>query len=123
LNEEIYRWALEEYLGLKTKRAVEIESGEAELGRFTGAYRRPFADIEVKMTGGRLAATITYKKGFPSEEVKPRPPVSLSPLGRCEEDRLLVLDGPQKGSCIDVIRKPDGSVGWLRLGRVYKRVE
>jgi hypothetical protein len=34
----------------------------------------------------------------------------------CEEDRLLVLDGPAKDTLGDVIRKPDGSIGWLRFG-------
>jgi hypothetical protein len=43
-------------------------------------------------------------------------------VGRCEEDRLLVLDGSFKDIPIDVIRADDGSIGWLRrAGRLHVR--
>ena len=50
-------------------------------------------------------------QSFPSEHVPP--PMSLS---RCELDRLLVIDGRFKDTLTHVIRQPDGSIGWLRVG-------
>ena len=38
-------------------------------------------------------------------------------LALCEEDRLLVLDGESKGETMDIVRKADGSIGWLRASR------
>jgi hypothetical protein len=34
-----------------------------------------------------------------------------------------VLDGSLKEAKVDVFRKPDGSIGWLRSGRLHKKVE
>jgi hypothetical protein len=41
---------------------------------------------------------------------------------RCEEDRLLVMDTRFKDATGDVLRRPDGSIGWLRIsGRIHER--
>jgi hypothetical protein len=37
-------------------------------------------------------------------------------LALCEGERLLVMDGPARDTRVDVIRKPDGTVGWMRAG-------
>lgn len=123
LNEDVRRWAIKEYLGLVEEKPEPIASTEEDLAQYVGLYTRPFADIELGMIGGRLIAVMTYKRGFPSEDVPPRPPPPPASLGRCEEDRLLTLDGPMRDARGDVIRKPDGTIGWLRLGRIYRRVE
>jgi CubicO group peptidase (beta-lactamase class C family) len=123
LNEDVRRWAIKEYLGLEEEKPEPIESTEEDLAQYVGLYTRPFVDLELGMIGGRLIAVMTYKRGFPTEDVPPPPPPPPASLERCEEDRLLVLDGPAKGGTADVIRKPDGTIGWLRLGRIHKRVE
>jgi CubicO group peptidase (beta-lactamase class C family) len=118
------RWALQEYLGLEEKKPEPIESSEEDLAQYVGLYTRPFADIELGMIGGRLIAVMRYKGSFPTEDTPPLPPPPPSSLGRCEEDRLLVLDGPAKDATADVIRKPDGTIGWLRSGgRIHRQVE
>jgi hypothetical protein len=39
-----------------------------------------------------------------------------------EEDHLIVTDGPMKDTRAEIIRKPDGEIGWLRLsGRINPR--
>lgn len=53
---------------------------------------------------------------FPSEHVPPPPAAPPMSLARCEPDRLLVIDGRFKDALVDVIRNPDGSIGWLRAG-------
>ena len=42
-------------------------------------------------------------------------------LALCEKDRLLVMDGPYKDSKMDILRKADGTIGWLRMGRLHVR--
>jgi len=44
-------------------------------------------------------------------------------LALYEPDHLLVLDGDYKDSRGDIIRKPDDSIGWLRVGRIHKKIE
>jgi hypothetical protein len=43
-------------------------------------------------------------------------------LAPCGKDQLLIVAGPNKGGTVDVIRKPDGSIGWLRAGRIHRKV-
>jgi len=80
---------------------------------------RPFAELELGILAGRLVGQMTFKEAGLSGDVPPPPPPMS--LARCEKDRLLVLDGRSKGARVDVIRKPDGTIGWLRWGRIYKR--
>jgi len=43
-------------------------------------------------------------------------------LDLCQPDRLVATAGPDKGALTDIVRKPDGAVGWLRIGlRLYVR--
>ena len=36
---------------------------------------------------------------------------------------VLVMDGPRKGDTADIVRRSDGSIGWLRVGRIHVREE
>ena len=65
---------------------------------------------------------VIYKRGFPTKDAPPPPPPPPTAVGLCEKDRLLALDGPFKDAKAEVIRKPDGSIGWLRMsGRLHVR--
>ncbi len=110
------RYALQEYLGLEETDADPIEASETDLAAYAGHYSRPYMDIDLGMLGGRLIAQLTFKGSFPTEEapVPPTPPPAS--LALCEPDRLLVMDGVMKGAKIDVVRKADGSIGWIRAG-------
>ncbi|MCZ6679945.1 MAG: serine hydrolase [Candidatus Poribacteria bacterium] len=119
---EVGRWALKEYLGLEVPEPKPIESSEAELAPYVGRYRRPFGDVELGILGGKLIAQYTPKGGFPTQDVPPPPAPPPMSLARCEEDRLLALDGHAKGTLLDIIRKPEGAIGWLRMGaRIHIR--
>jgi hypothetical protein len=109
-------------LGLKETKPEAIEATEAELAEYVGVYQRPFSDVELGMLNGRLVAQMIYRQGFPTKETPPPPPPPPSALALCEKDRLLVVAGPNKGGTVDVIRKADGSIGWLRLGRIHRKV-
>ena len=117
------RWALKEYLGLEIADPTPIEASEEELVPYVGRYERPFAGIELGMLGGKLVGQITHKGGFPTKESPPDPDPPPMSLTLCEKDRLLVLDGPFKDATAEAVRKPDGSIGWLRVGgRIHARV-
>lgn len=124
ITDEVRRWALKELLGLEAPRAKPLDADEKELAQYVGRYRGDYTDLELGMLGGKLIGQVTYKAGFPNENVPPPaapPPMSVA---LCGKDRLLVLDGPAKDSFGDAIRRPDGSIGWLRFsGRLHQRVE
>jgi hypothetical protein len=53
----------------------------------------------------------------------PDPPPPQTPpfrLGRCAEDRLIILDGDGKNEPIDVFRDSEGKISYLRVGRMYR---
>ena len=116
---EVSRYALEKYLGIQSKKPAPIESSVEELAPYVGRYVRPFAELELGILAGRLIGQIIFKEAGLSKDVPPPlPPISLALY---EKDRLIVLDGPAKDARVDVIRKSDGTIGWLRWGRIYKR--
>jgi len=115
--------ALKQYLGLEIPAPAPIESSPEELVQYVGCYSRPFVDMELGMLGGKLIVQMTPKGGFPTEETPPPPAPPPATLALCEKDRLLVLDGPFKDAKVEVVRKPDGSIGWIRAsGRMCQRM-
>jgi CubicO group peptidase (beta-lactamase class C family) len=122
ITDGVRRWALEHYLEIVVPKPEPIEVSEEDLAAFVGVYARPFADVELGMLNERLVAQMIIRKGFPSQDTPPPPPPPPSALTLCAPDRLLVVAGPGKGGRVDVIRKADGSIGWLRSGsRIYKK--
>lgn len=121
LIDDVQRWFMKTYFGVERKDPEPMHSTEEELRAFVGRYERPSADIELGLLAGQLVGQARPKEGFPDPSVVPPPPPPMS-VARCEENRLLITSGPWKKAQIDVIRNPDGSIGWLRLGRLYKRV-
>jgi hypothetical protein len=61
--------------------------------------------------------------GFPAQDSPPPPPPPPFTVGLCEDDRLIVLDGPGKSGKAEIIRLAGGSIGWMRFGRIHKRVD
>ncbi len=124
LTSDVSDWALKQYLDVERSDPVPIASSEEDLMPYVGRYARSFSEIELGMLAGRLIGQMTPKGGFPTEESPVPPPPPPTALALCEEDRLLVLDGPHKGSKMDIIRHRDGRIGWLRAGgRIHVREE
>jgi len=124
LTRDVTEEALKEYLDVEIERPVPIESSEGDLARYAGAYRRPLADLELGMLGARLIGQSTTKQSFPTADTPLPPPTPPFVLARCEDDRLLVMDGPYADTTADVIRNEDGTIGWIRAsGRIHRRVE
>jgi CubicO group peptidase (beta-lactamase class C family) len=119
---KLSQWALKQYLGLEMPDPAPLEASVEDLAAYVGLYSRPTADIELGILGGRLIAQLIFKGHFPTEDSPSPPPLPPTALGLCEKDRLLVLDGEAKGERADILRKPDGSIGWLRSGgRIHAR--
>jgi hypothetical protein len=123
VTKRVTKRALQAYLGLERPEPEPLRASEEELAAFVGRYSRPMADLELGMLAGRLIGQVTVKAGFPTEDA-PIPPLPLpAPLDLCGKDRLLVTDGPMKGTTVDVLRQADGSIGWVRSGgRLHRRV-
>jgi CubicO group peptidase (beta-lactamase class C family) len=120
--DDVRGWLLKERFGIEREEPEPIEAVEEELRPFVGRYVRPFAEIEIGLLAGKLVGQVTYRQGFPDQETPPPPDPPPASLSLCAEDCLVVGDGPLKGNQVHVIRRPDGSIGWLRMGRLYKRV-
>jgi CubicO group peptidase (beta-lactamase class C family) len=123
VTDGVRRWVLQHYLGLEEPEPKPIDATEEELSAYAGFYSRPFADIELGMLCGQLVGQVVYKRGFPSRDQPPPPPPPPMPLSLCEKDRLVVTGGPGKGGRAEVIRSADGTIGWLRFGRIHQRRE
>jgi CubicO group peptidase (beta-lactamase class C family) len=120
----VTRRALKERLGIEIPEPAPIESPAERLSGYAGRYVGWYSDVELSMREGKLEAQVTYKRGFPKADT-PLPP-NPHPVEAvlCEEDRLLALEEPFKGATADVIRRDDGSIGWLRFsGRLHRRAD
>jgi CubicO group peptidase (beta-lactamase class C family) len=122
VTQEVTRQALKAYLGIEIVDPEPLEASAEQLAPFVGDYTRPFADVHLGLLGGRLVGQLLFKMGFPTKDSPPPPAPPPFTLGMIEEDRLMILDGPMKSSKVDIIREADGSIGWLRAGRIHKRV-
>ena len=122
ITDEVRRWVLKEVLGLEAPRAEPIVAEEEVLAQYAGRYQGYYTDLDLGILGGKLVGQVTYKRGFPNEDVPPPPAPPPASVALCAEDRLLVVDGPAKDTLGDAIRRPDGSIGWLRFsGRLHER--
>jgi CubicO group peptidase (beta-lactamase class C family) len=116
LTQAVRRWLLRESLGLEVPVPRPVGSSGQELAEFVGHYRGYYGDVALGLLAGKLVGQRTFKRGFPNEEVPPPPAPPPMSLDLCETDRLVVLDGCFKDAPADVLRRADGSIGWLRFG-------
>jgi hypothetical protein len=95
---------------------------QPDITAYAGRYSRPYADVVVETENGRLTFQSIQKHGFPNASAPVPPPGPKMPIAFYKPDRAIVTDGPQKGSRVEFIRKPDGSIGWVRVGgRIQRR--
>jgi hypothetical protein len=126
--EEITNWISKKRLGidLKPKKPM-IDEGidyESLMREYVGVYENPLSRIEFTIKDSSLFGKLTFKRGFPTQDSPPMPSPPPMKYTLYEKDRLIVVEGEAKDEIHDIIRTPDGSVGWLRIGhRLNKRFD
>jgi CubicO group peptidase (beta-lactamase class C family) len=123
LNES-FAAAMQLYLGLEQPDPDPLPTDPAAAAELAGRYTAAAADLELTLDGEDLVLQVTLKGGFPRRD-SPPPPVQPDParMAFIGPDRLMVLEGPAKGSRTQVIRE-EGKVAWLRHSvRIYRRAD
>jgi hypothetical protein len=120
LNDEIEKWALQRYLGVTAPQPAPIEATEEELAPYVGRYSATLTVLDLSLQDGRLIMSMGITDKFPADEPPPSPPPA--PVALYAADRIIVLEGPEKGARGEFLRESDGSIGWLRFGgRLHRR--
>lgn len=120
-NEEIRRWALENYLGVVEREPEPITLSESELLRYAGRYETLAATADIAVSNGGLIATVEIKPEVlaqlhaAGEEEPDQPPFPLGLLPG-PGDRYVVTDGPAKGMKGYFARSERGDVTAVHLG-------
>ncbi|MGH2812499.1 MAG: serine hydrolase domain-containing protein [Actinomycetota bacterium] len=109
LQQEIVRWALEEYLGVVERDPEPLDLSEERLGAYLGTYETVAAVVHVTVKGGRLMLDIESK----DEEQESYPPF---PAGILPGDRVIVTDGVAKGMTGFFDRGDSGAIEGLHIG-------
>jgi hypothetical protein len=120
LIKKMNKFILKEFVGVALDLPKEIESTPEQLAAFEGTASRPGFKFYLKMMGDHLVGLDQCTIGFPTEKDPPPPPSPPYKVGRCGEDRLIVLDGDDKDTPIDVFRDSEGAISHVRAGRIYK---
>jgi CubicO group peptidase (beta-lactamase class C family) len=127
-NEEIRRWALENYLGVVEHEPEPITLAESELIRYTGRFETLAAIADIALRDGGLIASVEIKPEVlaqlhaAGEDEPDQPPFPLGLLAG-PGDRYVVTDGPAKGMKGYFARSEQGEVTAVHMGgRLATRV-
>jgi CubicO group peptidase (beta-lactamase class C family) len=127
-NEEIRRWALENYLGVVERDPEPVTLAESELLRYAGRYETLAATADIAVRDGGLLATVEIKPEMlaqlhaAGEEEPDQPPFPLGLLPG-PGDRYVVTDGPAKGMKGYFARSDQGEITAVHMGgRLATRV-
>lgn len=118
LHQEVTRWALQEYIGAADPELVPLERSPAELAPYIGRYVAALADLAIDLRDGGLVLQTIPRPGD-GEGPLASPSVRLGFIG---PDRVVVLDPPRGSRRGEFLRRPDGSIAWLRFdSRLHAR--
>ncbi|MBV8959353.1 MAG: beta-lactamase family protein [Actinobacteria bacterium] len=121
LMEELFRWALESYIGVIDKDPEAVLLGDEALQQYTGTYETIAAKASITAREGWLWAQVEMKPEMAAllreqgEEVPEQPPVPLGLLAG-DGDRYIVPDGPAKGMKGYFVRGAAGEIEAVHLG-------
>ena len=115
---------LKVFLDVDLRIPKPIETSPEELGEYTGKYELPLLAYELKLNKGQFMLLETPRGGFPKPDSPPLPAPPPMRAAFYEKDKLIVLDEPMKNALGEFLRRPDGSLQYLRLSsRVLKKIE
>jgi CubicO group peptidase (beta-lactamase class C family) len=126
MTPKVTNHALNHYLGLETPELTPVKTPEKKLMELVGHYKAALTSAEVTVSHGKLYISQRSLGGFPTRDTppassEPSPPVHYEFYG---EDNIVGRDEPFKDGLGQVLRKPDGSIDWVRIGsRIHKPVQ
>jgi hypothetical protein len=116
--------ALKVFLEVNMPIPKPVERPAEELAEFVGKYELPLLAYELKLKKGKLMLHETPRGGFPRPDSPPLPAPKPMRAAFYEKDKLIILDEPMKNALGEFLRRPDGSLQYLRLSsRVLKKIE
>ncbi len=125
--QDVEREALKSYLGLgyapnqaiahrgvvETLPWAQPLATQPDLAPYVGTYVRPGNSVVVRSEAGKLLVQDRPNTGKPGAEM------AVAFFG---PDRVVVMDGPDRGQSIEFVRDAAGAVQWIRVvGRVARR--
>ncbi|MEJ2132359.1 MAG: serine hydrolase, partial [Gammaproteobacteria bacterium] len=123
VNEDVLGRATKLYFDIEIPKPEPVECTTRDLEEFVGRYERTHGDLELGILNGRLVAQQVSNVRFPTEDSPAPPAIPPVSLTVGPNDSLYVQDGQARGFLWDVVRKSDGSVGWLRIGgRILRKL-
>jgi CubicO group peptidase (beta-lactamase class C family) len=120
LISEVQQYLLKTYPDAAFDMPKEIESTPEQLAAYAGTASRQGFKVHLAMMGRHLVGLDEETIGFPTENDPPPPPSQPFRVGRCAEDRLIILDGDGKNGIFDVFRDAEGKIQYIRAGRMYQ---
>ena len=120
LHRELVEWILEQYVGIRRAADEPLAVGAEELQAFAGRYDAGTALLDIAVDGEQLQLKQTpteegrrQSRAFLGEDPPEPPPY---PARVVVGDRLLVTDGPAKGTKATVLRADTGEVTAIVFG-------
>lgn len=125
--QDVEREALKSYLGLgyapnqaiahrgvvETLPWAQPLATQPDLAPYVGTYVRPGNSVVVRSEAGKLLVQDRPNTGKPGAEM------AVAFFG---PDRVVVMDGPDRGQSIEFVRDAAGAIQWIRVvGRVARR--
>ena len=122
-NDELAKWALEQYLDVHDVDPEPLSLGDAALEEYAGHYATIAVDVHISAEGGRLLIRTKIKPEVLAqlresgtevpEEDDPPIPIGLLPG---DGDRYIVTDGPAKGMKGYFARGAEGAITGAHVG-------
>lgn len=123
LNDEAFKWALNEYLGVQVKEPEPISLAEDDLRVFAGSYETISAIAHISPAAGGLELRVeikpeTLKQMRQAGEETPEEQEQTFVLGLLpgDGDRYVVTEGPAKGLKGYFVRGPSGEIDAVHVG-------
>ena len=116
LCREVVRWAMAEYLGLQDPEPAHLTVPRERLAEYAGAYDARMASVEISLTDDGLVVQPHPKGGFPTKDSPPSPAPPPTRVAFIGDDRIIALDPPFSRANGEFLRRPDGTLAWLRWG-------
>ncbi len=121
LNGVVAPWLHERVLGLSEPEPEPMDLSTETLNEYVGTYEREMIALEVRPREKGLEVDVRLRKPPEGWDVPPQLPPT--PIGFYDSDRLIALDGLNKGGRGAFIRGSDGAIEWLRWGgRIHRRI-